>query len=68
MKIQLRLATPEDRPLRCNGRPSPHSNAQCEMPAHVHWNTCPAQDIHAGRTRAGYWKVWPVTRLCQKSS
>jgi len=59
--IQLRLLRPEERVLKCSGKPSPYSTARCEVPVQAHWNICPRQDIHAGRTRAGYWKIWPVS-------
>lgn len=59
-RIKLRLLKPEDRTLLCRARLSPHSTAYCEVPVQVHWNTCPKQDLHAGRTRAGYWKFRPV--------
>jgi hypothetical protein len=58
--MKLRVARPEDNPVKCGVRLSPHSQAYCEVPVQVHWSTCPAQDFHAGRTRAGYWKIRPV--------
>ena len=39
---------------RCPARPGPRSTARCEEPLGH------ALDFHAGRTRRGYWKLWPV--------
>jgi hypothetical protein len=44
---------------RCGARPSPRSTAQCEMPP-GHGGVSVTADCHAGRTRGGYWKFWPV--------
>lgn len=46
----LEVALPE--PPRCRRAPSPRLSARCELSeGHEHQ--------HIGRTRGGYWKIWP---------
>ena len=55
----------------CRKQPSPRSTARCEMPKGHDLPVLSSgfagrgevlASFHAGRTRRGYWKFWPVEK------
>jgi hypothetical protein len=64
--MTFRLMTPEEvaeqEKPRCAAQPSRHSTARCEMPE-GHRYEDERENFHAGRTRGGYWKFWPVEEV-----